>query len=154
MSELVPTDPEAQVYHLRKSGMSFLDIAERLAISSAEAIAAFRRYTVTLAASYSLDERQALVQLELERLNDLQAAVWAPATAGDRASIETALKIMAHRSKLLQLDAVTPVDNQQVQNILVVGGDQETFLEALRAGRKKAVTSADPENEDDLREAP
>ena len=48
---------------------------------------------------------ETVLRLEIERLDGLWRAVWPTAKEGDLPSIETALRIMARRAKLLGLDA-------------------------------------------------
>lgn len=153
MSEVQNYDPGERIYHLRKAGISFSQIAKDFEMTTAEAVSYFRKFQTELAASYSLDDRQALVLLELERLDALQNSIWEAAVVGGLPSIDMVLKIMKQRVQLLQLDAVNPTDVAQVANILIVGGSKEEFLQAMREGRNaKGLAGARRDDENDLEE--
>lgn len=94
----------AQAIALRMAGMDYATIAERLDYGSPQAASkdlyrALRSYR---------EEEEAKVeewrQLESQRLDRLQAAAWAKALKGDLKAIETVLKVISQRSKLLGLD--------------------------------------------------
>jgi hypothetical protein len=53
-----------------------------------------------------------IMAIEAARLDDLQRVMWEQAAMGDRRAIETVLKIMERRAKLLGLD--TPVATKAV----------------------------------------
>ena len=94
-----------QAIALRLAGMDFETIAERLGYASRQA--ATRDFHRAIAAA-RLEERQAvenLREVEGQRLDRLQAAVWAKAVKGDLKAVETVLKVIAQRSRLLGLDA-------------------------------------------------
>lgn len=93
-----------QAIALRMAGMDYATIAERLDYGSPQAASkdlfrALRSYR---------EEEEAKVdewrQLESQRLDRLQAAAWAKALQGDLKAIETVLKVISQRSKLLGLD--------------------------------------------------
>ncbi len=87
--------------NLRKAGATYQEIADELGysgISSAE-------YAVKAALKKTMSEpAEELRQLELLRLDEMQAGVYAGAIAGDPDSINTILKIMAHRMRLTGLE--------------------------------------------------
>lgn len=106
------------VFTLRKVGTSYRTIYE----------AALRRFGDTLPRSYNprhvcedvllvlremqteLDETAALVrQLELQRLDDMQAGIWARARSGDDCAVLVVLRLMERRSRLLGLDGPTKI---------------------------------------------
>lgn len=95
----------AQAIALRLAGMDFETIADRLNYANRQA--ATRDFHRAIAAA-RLEERQAvenLREVEGQRLDRLQAAVWAKAIKGDLKAVETVLKVIAQRSRLLGLDA-------------------------------------------------
>jgi len=49
---------------------------------------------------------QNLLNLELERLDAMHRGIWDRAIDGDLKAIDTMLRIMAHRAKLLRLDRI------------------------------------------------
>lgn len=98
---------ERQVLEFRRGGMTFDLIAERVGFSSGSgAHHAFRRALLR-----TLQEpAEAVRELEIDRLDRLQAAVWGNALKGDTRSVEAVLRIMARRASLLGLDAPQKVE--------------------------------------------
>lgn len=95
----------AQAIALRLAGMDFDTIAERLGYSSRGAASKDMWRAVE---TNRLEEAQAVENLrdvEGQRLDRLQAAVWAKALKGDLKAVETVLKVIAQRSRLFGLDA-------------------------------------------------
>lgn len=95
----------ARAIALRLAGLEYQAIADRLGYSSRQAA----RVDVerALQANLAEESRQAdlLRQVELQRLDRLQAAAWPAAAAGDLRAIDTVLKVVDRRCKLLGLDA-------------------------------------------------
>lgn len=94
----------AQAIAYRMAGMDYATIAERLDYGSPQAASKdlFRALR-----SYREEEESKVEewrQLESQRLDRLQAAAWAKALKGDLKAIETVLKVISQRSKLLGLD--------------------------------------------------
>jgi len=117
--------------------------------SETELIALFRKYSLKLAQTITTEEREIARFLEIERLNDLQNAYWADALTGDIKSAEFVLKVIAQRGKYMQIDQIDGTDRTQVANVLIVGNDQRSFLEALEAGRAKPLAGPDQDDEED-----
>ena len=149
---LEPDDMERRVYHLKLAGYSFHDIAAELRITSAFAVACYRKHVMYAAKTFGGEDRQMIVQTELDRLETLQQPHWSLAAQGDPKSTELVLKIMAHRMKLLGLDQMSATDKQDIARVLIVGGSQQEFIDALNAGRtQQALAGPSPEDGDDLR---
>ena len=90
---------------LRLAGVDFETIADRLDYASRQAAAVDVRRALE---EYRAEESAAVEawrELEGQRLDRLQAAAWSAAVKGDLKAIETVLKVMAQRSKLLGLEA-------------------------------------------------
>ena len=90
---------------MRLAGMDYETIAQRLGYYNRGA--AYNDITAALEANVAEQNRNAdvLRQEELQRLDRLQAGVWQAAAAGDPRSVDTALRIVDRRCKLLGLDA-------------------------------------------------
>jgi len=90
---------------MRLAGVDYDTIAQRLGYASRGAA-----YTdIDRALQTRLTEQRqgadVLRQQELARLDRLQAAAWTSAAAGDLKAVETVLKVIDRRCKLLGLDA-------------------------------------------------
>lgn len=120
-----------QAYSLRKGGKSLSDIAVLQGYSSADAVGtAIRERYSQLARQITSLERQSILAMELERLDDLQDAHWESAQYGDIKSGEFVLKVMAHRMKLLKLDQ--PDADTSQQTVLIVGKAESSYVEQLK----------------------
>ena|SRR5579884_2523652 len=93
---------------LRKAGFTFEAIGQALGISPQRAFQLVDEELRAISAQRA-EQATELVRMEQERLDELQAAVWAKAKGGDLDAIAVVLKISARRSKLLGLDAPTKI---------------------------------------------
>ena len=88
---------------LRSTGASFAAIGKRLGVSKSAAFKAVN--TALQALREEITEQAKLLQAqEAERLDQLQLGVWADAIGGNVVAIQTVLRIMERRAKLLGLD--------------------------------------------------
>jgi len=137
-SEIEPFDDTSkarEAYAMHLAGADWSQVAESLGYSSADSARITVRKILQRAALQLSDEAlEDMLGTELERLNALQVSVWPMAMAGDSKSIETVLKIMSTRHKLLGFEKR---DEKVTNQTLVVGGDN--FLEVLQ----KAVENRD-----------
>lgn len=146
-----PEDAKA-VYHLRLGGLDFDEIGERLHISPDRAIVLYRERVTRAAQVMGGDERRMVADTELARLDALQEPYWLSATSGELDAARFVLEIIKTRVKMLNLDA--PDKNAAaVARVLVVGGTQEQFMEALSAGRYEHVAGLNGEDGSDHKEA-
>jgi len=139
-----------QIYHLRTGGVPFVEIADQMQTSTAVVIEYYRGYVVEAAKSLTTDERRLAIATELNRLDSLQSAYWNDALSGEVKSAEFVLKVMTHRAKLMGLDQLGSGEQTEGARVLIVGGDQASFLAALQAGRAQhALTGEAIEDGDD-----
>jgi hypothetical protein len=102
---------EAEVVKLRRGGLTWDLIAERVGYShAASAQKAFERSLVRVVA----DDVNAIRALETERLDLAQSAIWGKVLQGDNPSISNLLRIMERRAKLLGLDQPTRIQAEVV----------------------------------------
>jgi len=98
---------EAQVVELRKAGVTWAGIASRTGYATpAGAYKAYQRAAERLIRP-NLEEHR---DMELERLDRLQAGVWAKAISGDVRALDSVLRIIDRRSRILGLDAPKEVN--------------------------------------------
>ena len=92
-----------QALAYRKAGASYRAIADTLAVSLAQAHDDVQAALAELAAEQRA-EASDLRALEAARLDSLQAAVWQQALHGNLKAIQTVLRIMERRARLVGLD--------------------------------------------------
>jgi len=146
------SDLNRRIYHLKLGGMPFPDIAATMEMGTDEVIQRYRNYTVWAAKVFGGDEREMVIQTELDRLDMLQQTYWQNALLGERADAEFCLKVMTHRMKLLGLDQMQADTKQQIAQVLVVGGSQQEFIDALNAGRQQGALAGPALEDGDDRE--
>lgn len=127
--ELAVQQRRKQSLTLRLSGMTYAEIAENLGVSN---YTAWQDVNQALA-DIPKSEADQLREEEVGRLDRMQRAVWDAALAGDLQAMQTVLKIVDRRAKLLGLDAP-----QQVE----LSGDAD-----LDAVVRKIISAADNEQE-------
>lgn len=71
------------------------------------------------------------LQKELHRLDVLQSACWDQALSGDLKAIDTSIKIINTRAKLLGLEQVSQTN--VTQQTILIRGTKEEFIEGLQA---------------------
>jgi hypothetical protein len=99
-------EQQSLIASMRLAGASRQHIARALSLT----VRQVNNHLQKLADSQPTPEIEALRQLEAERLDRLQVAVWSAAVSGSTQAIDTVLKISQRRSKLLGLDAPTRID--------------------------------------------
>ncbi len=113
LKRLPPPAPEGTVRRralaLRMAGTPYPDIAAELGIREDTAIGYVREQVERLRGE-EVRRVDVARELELARLDAMQARVWPRAVEGDTRAALTVLKIMDRRAKLLGLDAPVKVD--------------------------------------------
>jgi hypothetical protein len=130
-------DTDKKIYHFKRAGLSFEEIAERLQLTVPECIRGYRAYMVDMVSEYSLQERDHIIAMELARLDEMMIPFYVQGTEGDKEGAEVTLKIMAQRMKLLRLDQPSPDELANATQVIVVSGGKEAYERALRAGREQ-----------------
>ena len=115
---------EQEVVKLRRGGLTWDLIGERVGLSAQGAYVAYERALKRVV----LDDINAIRQLETERLDLAQSAIWGKVLQGDNPSIANLLRIMERRAKLLGLDQ--PI-RQQVEVISYDGNTVRSELERI-----------------------
>jgi hypothetical protein len=128
--------------------MDWTSIADRLGYSDRGA--ACKDVTRALEANI-VEQRvsaEELREVELLRLDRLQAAVWGAAVQGDLRAIETCLKILDRRAKLLGLDSAIKLEvltidaiDAQLQQLEAQLRDTAAFADLAREGGEAPPTA-------------
>lgn len=95
---------------LRLAGMDYESIAQRLGYADRGAACKDIQRAMEANIAQQTQSADTLREVELMRLDRLQAAAWQAAASGDLKAIETVLKIVDRRSRLLGLDAPIKTD--------------------------------------------
>lgn len=116
-----------RAYQMRLSGMQWQEIVYRceytgIGEAKAEVDGLLRKATQIA----SDDRKREVLELELGRLDALQNAIWGMAISGDLKAVDTTLKIMAHRARILALGEETATST----NTVVI--TSEKYVEALQ----------------------
>ena len=125
---------EQEVVKLRRGGLTWDLIAERVGYSNPSG--AYRAYQKALERVVAEDVT-AIRQIETERLDLAQSAIWGKVLQGDNPSIANLLRIMERRAKLLGLDQPTRI---QAEVISYDGNAVKAELERILAGTSNGST--------------
>lgn len=117
---------EKQVLNLRRGGLTFDLIAQRVGYGNPSSAAqAYRRALKRIV----YEEVESVRNVESDRLDLAQSAIWQGVTQGDIPSINTLLRIMQRRAALLGLDM--PVKVQQEVTVHNGDGDLDREIQSL-----------------------
>lgn len=102
--EVRVTQDRARALELRKMGLSYRVIAERMGISVERAHSHVQTELIFLRNKTTLDT-ESVREMELMRLDEITASLWPKVKRGDASAVMAVLKGMERRAKLLGLDA-------------------------------------------------
>lgn len=108
----------AKAIGMRLRGETYASIAEALGLTTAGAYKCVAHVLQDWRAS-CLENAEELVSIELARLDALQAACWGLALTGDLRAVETCLRVMAQRQRLLGLDQTPEVVSAGGQDVRI-----------------------------------
>ena len=136
---------EAQVLELRRAGLTFQAIADQIdgppKYDRAAAYLDFKRALARVVAPQVNEVRD----LEADRLDRLQVAVWAKALRGDLKAVDRVIRISERRSRLLGLDHADGVADR------VLRLEQEKVkLVALAFGKALDSVQLTPQQRDEM----
>lgn len=129
---------ERQVLELRRAGLTYDLIAQQVGYSNASG--AHHAYTRALKRTLSEAGADDLRAMELDRLDRLQRMAWPLAAQGNLRAIDSILRIMTRRARLMGLDA--PI----VQEVTTYDGSGDIDREVQRLVRLLATDSGSQES--------
>lgn len=101
-------EKERQVLELRRAGATYEECARATGYATAQgAYLAYQRALKRTLVEAGADEMR---ELELDRLDRMQRAIWGRVVQGDDKAIMTALRILDRRARYLGLDAPTRIE--------------------------------------------
>lgn len=118
-----------QALEMRRKGLDTYTIAKRLGLSVNKTTGLLRSTFAEARALVGAAEHRELLDMEVDRLDALQAALWDDAIGGDVRAAEACLKLIMARSRLLGLDAGEDAGATTV----VVAGERRAYLQTLVA---------------------
>jgi hypothetical protein len=127
-------DKAEQAYELKKQGKTWAEVA-RIAGYESASVASIetKRWLTSIAVTKSTERREEILEMELERLDSLLSAVWDQAMDGDTKAVDSALRVINTRAKLLSLDQLTATSVTQNFNTVVVDGNtSKDFISQLK----------------------
>ncbi|MGW1071568.1 hypothetical protein [Streptomyces sp. NPDC002537] len=133
----------AKAIGLRLAGLDFDTIADRLGYSSRGAATKDLLRALEVRHAEQSAQAEVLRSVEVQRLDRLQAAAWALALQGDMRAIDTVVRIIDRRCRLLGLDAparmevlsIDAIDEQiRLLSDQLAAADSETQQAAGTAG--------------------
>lgn len=125
-----------RAYLLRRRGKSWTEIAlTEQWPTPAAAAAEVQRYLDEGKAIVGELRRRELLAFEVDRLDALMDAVWAPAMEGKVQAVMAARTLIMDRVKVLQLDqgSDTGADGAAPTTVVVLGGSEDQFIAGLQA---------------------
>jgi hypothetical protein len=126
-------DSAYEAYQLHIAGKDWETVAKTTGYANAKtAQVDVRRYIQRAAALMDLSKKEEVIGVELSRLDALQDAVWGAAMEGDTKAVDSVLKVMTHRSKLLGLELIAQDSGTVTNNTVVVQGNTQDFIRSLR----------------------
>jgi len=127
----------AKAHEKRLGGFTWRAVADEFGYSSEEdARQSVRAYLQRAVAQISKRTRQESLDRELDRLEILQSACWDMALSGDLKAIETSLKIISQRSKLMGLEQLS--ESAVTHQTILVSGTKDQFVDTLKSISKGA----------------
>lgn len=109
---LIVAERERKAVAARRQGFTYAEIAAVLGYADASGA---RRAVMRALDRFAVEDRSAVGELralELARLDEMQSALWSQATQGDLRAVDTVLKIIDRRVRLLGLDV--PVQHEEI----------------------------------------
>lgn len=128
-----PNSNAYKAHQLRVSGMSWTDIAPLTGYSSAKsAEVEVRRYLGRAAEMLSAEERAHALDLEMTRLDALLNAIWDQAMDGDVKAVDSCLRVISTRSRLLGLENPIATGTVTHNTVVVTGATTEDYVQKLQ----------------------
>jgi hypothetical protein len=120
------------LHQMRQRGYGWAEITEHLGYANVEAARLTYRSMVQRAAQeLSMATKKEMLAAEVNRLDQLMAIAWVNAEAGDLKGVDTCVRIIQVRAKLLGLDEI---ENVRLGNtVIITDQDMVKQLEEAKA---------------------
>lgn len=138
-------EKERRVLELRRAGLTFDVIAQEVGYSNASG--AYHAFTRAMKRTLQQAGADELRELELDRLDRLQRFAWPQATQGNLRAIDSILRIMARRARLLGLDAPIKQEVTTFEGGTEIDREVQRLVALLEAGSGSENDLADETSE-------
>ncbi len=124
--EVHAQDRAYTAHQLRLGGVDWTEIAERTGyLDGRIASMAVTAWLQKIAIEQAPGQRRGALQLELDRLDQIQAAFWDLTLAGDYHAAEVVLKIVGRRCTIMGFDPPGDTDLTPPRTVLVTGSGEQ-----------------------------
>jgi hypothetical protein len=127
--DITHAERQREALRLRKGGATYEDISRALGLGSTAAAHGLVRYALH---KVIREPAEQVLRLELQRYDALLAGLWAKAEAGNEDAVETCLRVMSARQKLLGIDAPTKLQIQADVSAQALPGLPPDLLHEVR----------------------
>jgi hypothetical protein len=118
-------------YMMRRKGLTLSEVAEELHTTPEQITLMLRARFRAEAEHMTSEDRMNILQMENDRLDYYLGKLWPSIEYGDVKAISLALGIHDRKMKANYLDR--PDTSTQSAQILVIGGQEDNYIEALKA---------------------
>lgn len=128
-SRILSQQKRRQALELRKAGATYAQIAQSVGYNDASAA---HKAVMKAFGEVIQEPVNELKTIQVERLNHMLVVLWPKVQQGDERAIGTALMVMNKIDALMGTEAAQRVTVKNENNILVVDGDKDDYIAALK----------------------
>lgn len=133
-NRITAAERQRQALELRKAGVDYRAIGERLGYSTAGA----HKAVMTALKAITKEPAEEVLDLELRRLDAMLVGLWPKAVKGDTWAVDRVLAIMDRRARYLGLDAPT-----KTQTTLTVESAAKAIADDLGLSTEEVIAEAE-----------
>lgn len=128
-SRILAQEKRRKALELRKAGATYAQIAEAVGYSQPTGA---RKAVLKAFGEVIQEPVTELKTIQIERLNHMLMVLWPKVQAGDTVAINTSLNVMNKIDALMGTEAARQIEVKNDTAILVVDGNKESYLAALK----------------------
>lgn len=128
-----PYQKVREAHRLRVEGLSWDEVADAVGYAGHQvAQTEVRAYLQRAAMELSVEQKLESLRLEIDRLDTLQAAVWPKAMMGDTKAVDSVVRIINTRAKMLGLELLHEQKGTTTNNTVIITGTAEERAAAIK----------------------
>jgi len=135
VSDNLPTPYEKarEAHRMRLEGLSWIEVADAVGYANRQVAQTEVRAMLQRAAlELSVEEKLERLSLEVERLDSLQSAVWPQAMNGDTKAVDSVVRIINTRAKLLGLEMLHEQKGSTTNTTVIITGTPEERAQMIK----------------------